>query len=105
MHRTFRCQFCPCELDPAQQFTYLVEVQTVNDPIMMRAIRKLPHHNGRPLRVCKGCQTGIEERRFVVLDANRIRHATVQAGLALAAAVGLWAVTARVGNWLGNGVS
>lgn len=51
------CQFCAAPLEPVQEFRYLVERATAaDDPAHLSRIRELPHANGRPLRVCKGCQ-------------------------------------------------
>ena len=100
MNGTMHCRFCRGELDLAQQFTYLVEVQTVRDAVMMAAIRRLPHCDGVPLRVCRACQAGIEQNRFVVRDTNTAARRAGRRGgqlLLLAALVGFGFVTARFG--------
>ena len=51
-----RCQFCAAPLEPVQEFRYLVETATTDEPVHLARIRALPSNNGRPLRVCKGCQ-------------------------------------------------
>jgi hypothetical protein len=100
MIETIRCRFCGDELDLCQQFAYLVELQTVNNPVMLRAIRRLPHAGGVPLRCCKVCQSGIEQKRFVVRDLNAgTRRAARRGGHLLmltAFAVGLGLLTASV---------
>jgi hypothetical protein len=104
MRATLHCRFCGDELDLAQQFAYLVEVQTVSNPVMLRAIRRLPHAGGAPLKCCKACQAGIEQRRFEVRDVNAgVRHASRRGGqllllTAFAVGVGLLTVT-----WFGPG--
>jgi hypothetical protein len=55
------CQFCSGTLDPAQEFRFLVETDTLDDPTHLNRIRSLPATgDGRPLRVCKACQGEIE---------------------------------------------
>lgn len=66
--RAMHCRLCRDELDLAQQFAYLVEAQTVDNPVMLAAIRRLPHAGGRPLRVCRGCQAGLEQRQVTARD-------------------------------------
>jgi hypothetical protein len=94
------CQFCRGELDLAQQFRYLVEAQTVDDPVMMAAIRRLPHAHGRPLRCCRGCQTAIERKaivgRFVPARARATGLHGRQYLVLTALAVGVGVLTARV---------
>lgn len=90
-------------MDLAQQFAYLVEVQTVSNPVMMAAIRRLPHCDGTPLRVCKRCQSGIEQRRYVVRNVNpahRLLHSGGPFLMIAAVAVGLGMLTSQFGNWL-----
>ena len=100
MSALMHCRFCRREMDLAQQFTYLVEVQTQADPVMMPAIRRLPHCGGVPLRVCRPCQTGIEQRRFEVRDVNVGYRRGGQLLLLAAFAVGIGLVTAQVSHWL-----
>jgi hypothetical protein len=100
MNDPIRCRFCGDELDLGQQFAYLVELQTVSNPVMLKAIRRLPHAGGVPLRCCKGCQAGIEQKKFVVLDLNAGTRKVARRGgqlLVLTAfAVGLGLLTASV---------
>jgi hypothetical protein len=103
MNKTMCCQFCRAEMDLAQQFRYLVETQTVNNPVMLAAIRSLPHAGGRPLRVCKPCQTDIESERVTVHDLNararRMAARGSQVLLLAVAVVGLGILTARFGRF------
>ena len=98
--KTMPCQFCRHELDLAQQFRYLVEAQTVDNPVMMAAIRRLPHTHGRPLRCCRGCQTVIERKAVAGRHVNaRVRTAGLRGGQYLVLtvlAVGVGVLTARV---------
>ncbi len=98
------CRFCRREMDLAQQFAYLVEVQTQSNPTMLAAIRRLPHHNGVPLRVCKSCQAGIEQRRFEVRDVNARYRRSGQLLVLAACVVGLGLVTVQMGHhWITPG--
>lgn len=72
-----RCQFCAAPLEPVQEFRFLVETATAADaPVHLERIRALPHAAGRPLCVCKGCQSEIRVRpaRFV----RALRRAAAQ---------------------------
>ena len=103
MRQSINCQSCRAELDVAQQFAFLVEAQTVDAPVMLSAIRRLPHAAGRPLRVCRGCQAGIERARSAVVHGAHPRRPAPkgrQALLTAVAVVGLCAVTAKLGRWL-----
>ena len=56
-----RCQFCSANLEPVQELRFLVETETLDDPVHLNRIRRLPvAANGRPLRVCKTCQSQME---------------------------------------------
>ena len=99
MPRALCCQFCRTELDPAQEFTFLVESLTVDNPAMLATIRKLPHTNGRPLRVCRGCET-----RVACRAAATSPRRGAPALLTAVAAVGVWALTAKLSQWLTDGV-
>ena len=99
MPRALCCQFCRSALDPAQEFTFLVESQTVGNPTMLAAIRRLPHANGRPLRVCRDCETRVACRGAVT---STRRGAPML--LTAVAAVGVWALTAKLSQWLTHGV-
>jgi hypothetical protein len=54
------CVRCLGPLEPAQQFRFLVETDTLDNPVHLARIRALPSANGKPLPVCKACQTAIE---------------------------------------------
>lgn len=82
-----RCQFCAAPLDPAQEFRFLVESQTLANPGMLARIRRLPATaDGRPLRVCGGCQAAVEARARVVRAAARPFRAGVLAAAGLLSA-------------------
>jgi hypothetical protein len=55
-----RCACCEGPLEPAQQLRFLVETDTLDDPAYLARIRALPAVNGRPVPVCKACQTLLE---------------------------------------------
>lgn len=55
-----RCACCDGTLEPAQQLRFLVETDTLDNPVHLARIRMLPVVNGKPLPVCKACQTRIE---------------------------------------------
>lgn len=97
------CRFCRREMDLAQQFAYLVEVQTQSNPVMMAAIRRLPHCDGVPLRVCRDCQADIEQRRYVVRDVNAKYRRSGQLLVLTACLVGLGLVTAQMSYWITPG--
>ncbi len=90
MPRPLSCRVCGSELDPAQEFAYHVELMTADNPAMLAAIRRLPHANGKPLRVCRKCQ---RNRLMPMPTADRI-------ALRAIAAVGLVAMTATLSRWL-----
>lgn len=54
------CRCCGGPLEPAQQLRLLVETDTLDDPAYLARIRVLPAINGRPVPVCKACQTQLE---------------------------------------------
>jgi hypothetical protein len=54
------CACCDGSLEPAQQLRFLVETATLDNPVHLARIRMLPSLNGKPLPVCKACQTRIE---------------------------------------------
>src|SRR5262245_50419253 len=100
MSTSMHCQLCGREIDLAQRFTYLVEVETQTDPTMMAAIRRLPHRGGVPLRVCRGCQVGIERTRIVARDLRPVRRNSGQALLMAALTIGIGVMAVRLGTWL-----
>ena len=54
------CACCKGPLEPAQQLRFLVETDNLDNPGYLNRIRALPSMNGRPLPVCKACQTQLE---------------------------------------------
>ncbi|QJW97915.1 hypothetical protein [Frigoriglobus tundricola] len=63
MTRLSRCACCDGALEPVQQLRFLVESATLDNPVHLARIRMLPAVNGKPLPVCKACQTRIESAR------------------------------------------
>jgi len=55
-----RCACCRGPLEPAQQLRFLVETDNLDNPSYLNRIRVLPTMHGKPLPVCKACQTEIE---------------------------------------------
>jgi hypothetical protein len=94
-----RCQFCTAPLEPVQEFRFLVETATATeDPAYLPAIRALPHADGRPLRVCKGCQGEIRVHpgRFLHALERAVFRREVRSGMLAAAgllSLGLFFVT------------
>lgn len=108
MSRTLPCRFCRTSLDLAQAFTYLVEVETRDNPTMLAAIRRLPHRHGVPLRCCRQCQSVIERTRAELRDTSAASRRVGRAGggqliFAAVFALGAGVMTARVGRWLAGG--
>jgi hypothetical protein len=96
------CRFCAGPLEPVQEFRFLVETATLDEPAHLSRIRALPSAAGRPLAVCKGCQGRIATHpaRFrAALARDAARH-EVRAGVLTA--VGLlsvgWMVAALFGD-------
>lgn len=90
-----RCQFCAAPLEPVQEFRYLVETATLDEPTHLARIRALPSDRGRPLRVCGGCQRAMAAHpaRFRAVLARREARAGL---LAAVAALSLGLVVAAV---------
>ena len=55
-----RCACCEGPLEPAQQLRFLVETDNLDNPAYLARIRALPAVNGRPVPVCKACQSLLE---------------------------------------------
>lgn len=97
------CQFCAGKLEPAQEFRFLVETDTLDDPAHLARIRRLPATPaGKPLRVCGTCQTALEARpRHFRLAVERA-HVQRQLRSGMVAAVGIlsvgWLMTAFLGT-------
>jgi hypothetical protein len=71
------CQFCNRPLEPAQELRFLVETDTLDNPTHLDRIRRLPFAaDGKPLRVCKTCQSHIETNpvRFRAAIEARVRR-------------------------------
>ena len=56
-----RCACCEGPLEPAQQLRFLVETANLDNPAYLELIRVLPSANGKPVPVCAGCQTKLED--------------------------------------------
>src|SRR5688572_15167530 len=98
-----RCQFCNDQLEPAQELRYLVETDTLGEPTHLARIRQLPSTtDGKPLRVCKSCQSGIEANpvRFRLAVERAVAHRQLRTGML--AAVGLLSVGWFLGTFLGT---
>jgi hypothetical protein len=54
------CVCCKSQLEPAQQLRFLVESDNLDNPVYLNRIRVLPSVNGKPVPVCKACQTQLE---------------------------------------------
>ena len=96
-----RCQFCNDPLEPAQELRFLVETETLNDPTHLRRIRRLPFTaDGKPLRVCRRCQSHIEANPTGFRRAVEARTGQLRGGML--AAVGLlsagWFLTLLLGS-------
>ena len=97
-----RCQFCNDKLEPAQELRYLVETDTLGEPAHLARIRRLPASaDGKPLRVCQACQSGIEANpgRFRLAVERAFAHRQLRTGML--AAVGLLSVGWFLGTFLG----
>jgi hypothetical protein len=80
------CACCSSHLEPAQELRFLVESDNLDNPVHLARIRRLPAINGRPVPVCKSCQTLVEAappRRAA--KSNPVRSGVI-------AAVGLFTV-------------
>lgn len=96
-----RCQFCARALEPAQELRFLVETDTLDNPIHLDRIRRLPATtDGKPLRVCKSCQTRMEQNphRFrAAVEQDRVWR---QARTGMLAAVGVLSLGWLLGTLL-----
>ena len=67
-----RCEFCSEKLEPAQELRFLVETETLDDPVHLNRIRMLPaRFNGHPLRVCNSCQDRLESQPWLLHQDER----------------------------------
>lgn len=83
-----RCQFCAEPLTPAQELRFLVESDAGTDPAYLARIRHLPAtRDGKPLRVCDGCQRAIERHplRFRLAAERAAAQQQLRAGMLAAA--------------------
>jgi hypothetical protein len=80
------CVCCSAQLEPAQEFRFLVESDNLENPTYLARIRRLPAINGRPVPVCKACQVLVES----VLPRPAARAYPLHSGVL--AAIGLFAI-------------
>jgi len=59
------CACCRAPLEPVQEFRFLVESESQNEPALLAAIRRMPSANGCPVPVCAACQARGPVRRPV----------------------------------------
>jgi hypothetical protein len=88
-----RCACCEGPLEPAQQLRFLVETDNLDNPAYLARIRTLPAINGRPVPVCKACQTLLEANAIAprpVAKPKVKRHVPNLLGLLGALSVGLF---------------
>jgi hypothetical protein len=55
------CARCGAALEPVQQFIYLVEEAGLDESSSNKLPQRLPTASGRPIPVCKACQTCIRK--------------------------------------------
>lgn len=60
MPKSCLCACCAHQIELVQEFRFLVESDNLDNPIHLERIRRLPAANGRPVPVCKSCQTLVE---------------------------------------------
>lgn len=60
MSKPCLCACCTCQIEPAQELRFLVESANLDNPVHLARIRQLPAVNGRPVPVCKACQSLVE---------------------------------------------
>ena len=80
-----RCRFCNDKLEPAQELRFLVETESLGEPSFLNSIRRLPAVGGRPLPVCRSCQSAVEANP----DRFRATVARTQVRTGVLAACGL----------------
>jgi hypothetical protein len=98
-----RCQFCAGTLEPVQQLRFLVETDTLDDPTHLARIRGLPAAaNGKPLRVCRSCQTALEAHPIRFRVAVERAHVRRQLRTGMVAAVGVLSVGWFLTTFLGS---
>lgn len=99
MPRPLPCEYCRAALDLAQQFAYHVESESAGDPKQPGLPRRLPWAGGRPLRVCRRCQSAFVNRKAAPDRADIDGRAL----LAAFAVVVAWAAAAKLSRWLTDG--
>lgn len=85
MTKLSRCACCDGPLEPAQQLRFLVETANLDNPEYLERIRVLPNANGKPIPVCAGCQTQLEDH----LAARKTRKRAAPLSLFGALSLGL----------------
>jgi hypothetical protein len=80
------CACCSSQIEPAQELRFLVESANLDNPIHLARIRQLPAVGGRPVPVCKACQTLVEAAPLRLMA----KPSSLRAGVL--AAVGLFTV-------------
>jgi hypothetical protein len=82
------CACCSTELEPAQELRFLVESDNLDNPAHLARIRHLPAVDGRPVPVCRACQTLVESAPLPPRPLGRAYPARV----GVLAAVGLFTI-------------
>ena len=86
------CQFCGEELDLGREFVFMVEAQVYDERIApLEVVQASEHYHGEPLRVCKECQSSIDENRRDLAAAaeregartSRLRRALIVLGVVI----------------------
>lgn len=97
-----RCQFCNHPLEPAQEFRFLVETDTLAEPRHLGRIRRLPATaDGKPLRVCGACQSHLEARPVQFRTAVERAAVRRQLRTGMVAVVGVFSAGWVLGTLLG----
>lgn len=97
------CQFCSAPLAPAQALRFLVESDAGTDPAYLARIRHLPAAaDGKPLRVCDGCQRAMAAHPLRFRRAAERAEAKRQLRAGMLAAAGLLSAGWFLGLVLGG---
>lgn len=97
-----QCQFCNAPLEPAQELRFLVEIQNLDNPTYLDHIRQLPAVGGKPLRVCKACQTRVEASSSPLRATTALQPAPAHVRSGMLTACGLLSVGLILFAFLGN---
>jgi hypothetical protein len=81
-----------------QEFRFLVESETLDNPVHLARIRQLPAANGRPVPVCKACQTLVESAPIAPIVRSNTRPHSLRVGVL--ATIGLLSVGWLVQNMI-----